>query len=66
MFHFPSGVQLRLLPMTRLAIPGCLCTLIVASFRSAPPSAGITNRSALISLVNRWNAIRRPSGDHAG
>src|SRR5207249_10443051 len=53
--NFPSGDQER---------PEEL-VVIWPSFRSWPPSAGITKMSA-VEPRNRRKAMRPPSGDHAG
>ena len=63
--HRPSGVQDRLL--IGLKLGGIGTGAIVAMVLSAPPSAGITTRSAAVSRdVKRRNAMKRPSGDHTG
>ena len=63
--HLPSGVQERLpIGLKSRGIGG---GKIVAMVLSAPPSAGITTRSAAVGGdAKRTNAMKRPSGDHAG
>ena len=63
--HLPSGVQERL--AIGLTSRGIGAGKIVAMVLSAPPSAGITTRSAAVGGdAKRTNAMKRPSGDHAG
>ena len=60
--HCPSGIQERLANARGPPFTG----YTVAILRSAPPSAGITIRSAALSEIERKNAIRAPPGAQAG
>ena len=63
--HLPSGVQERL--ATCLTVRGIGIGKIAATAFSAPPSAGITIKSAAVfGDVKRMNAMKRPSGENAG
>ena len=58
--HFPSGLHESLVDLRELSRRND------ATRRSAPPRAGITKTSNTRSGMRRTNAIRCPSGDHAG
>ena len=58
--HFPSGLHESLVDLRELSRTND------ATRRSAPNRAGITKTSIVRSGMRRTNAIRRPSGDHAG